>query len=240
MKRIAVHIIIFFLSIPAVFGQSPLSLETCREAARNEGKLEELYTLIALDQEANARLEQHPFLLSISAYGTASYQTDAPNPASVTDFPFVLHASPKFQYHAGFLMAQPIYSGGQRRVRSELNDVEHEIQRTNLDSRGVELDSAVERGDVSGMSFMFTVDGEEWEGLDSERPVRHITSIGQIFEVSAVTWPAYEQTSINARSLDSVKASLDSAKEALESARRSEELRKQIIERSETLCSKRD
>ncbi len=103
-----------------------------------------------------------------------------------------------------------------------------------------ELDSAVERGDVSGMSFMFTVDGEEWEGLDSDYPVRHITKIGQIFEVSAVTWPAYEQTSINARSLDSVKASLDSAKEALESARRSEELRRQIIERSETLCSKKD
>ena len=103
-----------------------------------------------------------------------------------------------------------------------------------------ELDSAVERGDVSGMSFMFTVDGEEWEGLDSDYPVRHITKIGQIYEVSAVTWPAYEQTSINARSLDSVKASLDSAKEALESARRSEELRKQIIERSESLCSKKD
>ena len=123
-------------------------------------------------------------------------------------------------------------------------DDEGVFMRADLDvernQTAAELDSAVERGDVSGMSFMFTVDGEEWEGLDSERPVRHITSISQIFEVSAVTWPAYEQTSINARSLDSVKASLDSAKEALESARRSEELRKQIIERSETLCSKRD
>lgn len=144
MKRIAAHIIIFFLFVPSVFGQNPLSLETCREAARSEGKLEELYALIALDQEANARLEQHPFQFSISGYGTASYQTDAPNPASVTDFPFVLHASPKFQYHVGFLVAQPIYSGGQRRVRSELNDIEHEIQRTDLDSRGIELDSAVD------------------------------------------------------------------------------------------------
>ena len=235
MKRIAVHIIIFFLSIPAVFGQSPLSLETCREAARNEGKLEELYTLIALDQEANARLEQHPFLLSISAYGTASYQTDAPNPASVTDFPFVLHASPKFQYHAGFLMAQPIYSGGQRRVRSELNDVEHEIQRTNLDSRGVELDSAVERGDVTGMSFAFRVKEQKWEKLDSDYPVRRILKIGKVYEVSVVNDPAYEETDISARdkeALESARAALDSARsKELESSKEAEvyKLRNEIL-----------
>lgn len=121
-------------------------------------------------------------------------------------------------------------------------DDEGVFMRADLDvernQTAAELDSAVERGDVSGMSFMFTVDGEEWEGLDSEHPVRHITKIGQIFEVSAVTWPAYEQTSINARSLESVQASLDSAREALESARKTEELRTQIIERSESLCSK--
>lgn len=144
MKRIAAHTIILFLSVPGVFGQSPLSLEACREAARREGKIEELYALNALDQEANARLEQQPFLLSISGYGATTYQTDAPNPASMTDFPFVLHASPKFQYHIGFLVKQPIYSGGQRRLKTELNDVEHAMQRTDLDGQRAELDSAVD------------------------------------------------------------------------------------------------
>ena len=63
------------------------------------------------------------------------------------------------------------------------------------------LYSAVERGDISGMSFMFRVDSDSWEELDSEHPTRHIRSISKVFEVSAVTFPAYEATSIQARGL---------------------------------------
>ena len=92
--------------------------------------------------------------------------------------------------------------------------------RVDLDTEGNaearSLYSAVSRGDISGMSFMFRVDSDEWEDLDSERPLRTITGISKVFEVSAVTWPAYEQTSLEARS--HAKA-LDSAASVLESAR---------------------
>lgn len=78
------------------------------------------------------------------------------------------------------------------------------------------LYSAVSRGDISGMSFMFAVDKDSWDDLDSEHPTRHIRSFAKIFEVSAVTFPAYEQTSISARglsdALESARASLESAK----------------------------
>ena len=97
----------------------------------------------------------------------------------------------------------------------------------NADSRA--LYSAVERGDISGMSFMFTVDRDEWDDLESEHPVRRVLSIGRVFEVSAVTWPAYEATSIQARGLSEA---LESAKESLESAKatkRKIERRKQKI-----------
>ena len=97
--------------------------------------------------------------------------------------------------------------------------------------RAKELYSAVKRQDVSGMSFMFSIKGDKWDDLDSDYPTRHITELGKVYEVSAVTFPAYEQTSINARSLESGKASLDSAREALENARKADELRKAIIER---------
>lgn len=75
--------------------------------------------------------------------------------------------------------------------------------------------TAVQRGDIDKMSFMFSVDGEEWEDLESDHPVRHITKIGSVVEVSAVTFPAYESTEIYARS----KEALDNARSALESAR---------------------
>lgn len=78
------------------------------------------------------------------------------------------------------------------------------------------LYSAVERGDISGMSFMFSVDSDAWEDLESEHPTRRIRSIGKVFEVSAVTFPAYEATSIQARGLSDA---LDGAKESLESAK---------------------
>lgn len=78
------------------------------------------------------------------------------------------------------------------------------------------LYSAVARGDISGMSFMFTVDKDSWEEADTEHPVRHIRSIKRVMEVSAVTFPAYSQTSIQTRGLTDA---LDSARESLESER---------------------
>jgi len=78
------------------------------------------------------------------------------------------------------------------------------------------LYSAVGRGDISGMSFMFTVNEDSWDDVDSEHPTRHIRAISRVLEVSAVTFPAYAQTSISTRGLSDA---LDSAKESLESER---------------------
>ena len=77
------------------------------------------------------------------------------------------------------------------------------------------LYSAVQRGDISGMSFMFGIRDEEWEDMDSDHPTRRIKDISTVVEVSAVTFPAYEDTEINARS----KETLDNARSALENAR---------------------
>ncbi len=106
-------------------------------------------------------------------------------------------------------------------IRANL-DVEN-----NADAKA--LYSAVQRGDITGMSFMFCVDGDKWDDIDSDHPTRHITKISRVFEVSAVTFPAYEQTSITARGLSDA---LESAKESLESAKaasRAKERQKQRI-----------
>ena len=78
------------------------------------------------------------------------------------------------------------------------------------------LYSAVARGDLDGMSFMFSVDADSWDDLESDHPTRHIRSIGRVFEVSAVTFPAYSDTSIQARG---ISETLESARESLESAK---------------------
>ena len=83
----------------------------------------------------------------------------------------------------------------------------------NSDARS--LYSAIMRGDISGMSFMFRVDGEEWVNLESDHPLRRIIKISDVVEVSAVTFPAYDATSISVRN----KEALENALSALESAR---------------------
>ena len=84
------------------------------------------------------------------------------------------------------------------------------------------LYSAVQRGDISGMSFMFTISEDEWENLDSDHPTRNITAIGTVAEVSAVTFPAYESTEISARD----KRAVEEARKALSKATNNVELEK--------------
>ena len=93
------------------------------------------------------------------------------------------------------------------------------IERANLDTENNAtaraLYSAVQRGDITGMSMMFSVEADRWDNLDTEHPVRHILSIGSVVELSVCTFPAYEQTEVYARS----KEALESARTALENAR---------------------
>lgn len=107
-------------------------------------------------------------------------------------------------------------------IRANLDTV------NNSDARN--LYSAIKRGDISGMSFAFSIDSEEWEGLETDHPLRRIKSIGQIFEVSAVTAPAYESTEISARNdreaLDNARSALDNARNSLDNEAAALELEK--------------
>lgn len=106
------------------------------------------------------------------------------------------------------------------RLRVDVEGLEIEAR---LDIEGSpkarDLYSAISRGDLSAMSFMFSVSDDEWENMDTDHPTRRIRKIASIVEVSAVTFPAYDATSIQARS----KEALENAKALLESKARSVE-----------------
>lgn len=61
------------------------------------------------------------------------------------------------------------------------------------------LYSAVERQDITGMSFSFSVKEEKWLNLDSGLPTREIYKFKKIYEISALWSPQYEETNIMAR-----------------------------------------
>lgn len=87
----------------------------------------------------------------------------------------------------------------------------------NADAR--KLYSAVNRGDITGMSFMFIVDKASWDDLDTDNPLRHVRHIRKVFEVSAVAFPAYEGTELQTASENGAP---EGARSALESAARRE------------------
>lgn len=95
---------------------------------------------------------------------------------------------------------------------------------TERNATAAELMSALKRGDIDAMSFMFTVAEAKWTELDSDMPTRHITKVGKVYEVSAVNWPAYNETDISARgSLESDRRALDNARAALDNAKNDKE-----------------
>lgn len=88
---------------------------------------------------------------------------------------------------------------------------------------GRDLYELVKRGDVDKMSFAFTVSDDEY---DVETRTRKILAIDKIYDVSAVDTPAYDTTSLSARSY--FEAEAEKQRNALERELR----RKRLIVRT--------
>ena len=81
---------------------------------------------------------------------------------------------------------------------------------------GNDMLESVERGDIRGMSFAFTVEKDNWEHDDKDNYRRTIVKVSRLYDVSLVVTPAYSATSVETKGLDELKAKelLDQHKEA--------------------------
>lgn len=77
---------------------------------------------------------------------------------------------------------------------------------------GNDLWVLVERGDISGMSFGFRVTKETWDET-GDVPIRTIQAL-TLIEVSAVAFPAYDDTTIGLRSLEAARGEGEAHREA--------------------------
>lgn len=70
-----------------------------------------------------------------------------------------------------------------------------------------DLEDAIISGDVSQSSFAFTVKEEQWVYASNpgDKDLRKIVKFDQIFDVSPVTFPAYEDTDVAKRSREANK-----------------------------------
>lgn len=128
-----------------------------------------------------------------------------------------------FNYnHSGKVMARTRNQTLELRV-----DEKGLFVRARLDGteEGRKLYEEIRGGYIDRMSFSFTVAGERY---DRENRMRVIESIKRIYDVSAVDIPAYDTTSISARSF--FEAVADEERKALDSA----ELRRKLLLRTYT------
>ena len=70
---------------------------------------------------------------------------------------------------------------------------------------GNEVRTLVSRGDVDQASWAFTVKKEEWVDVRSEKPLRVIKEVGEIYDISLTPRGANPTTSVALRSLEAAK-----------------------------------
>ena len=91
-------------------------------------------------------------------------------------------------------------------LREDATGLYGEIKINEHDSDAMNLYARVQRGDVSQCSFGFDIVAEDYvvspDGQTCTWPIREV----KLYEVSVVTFPAYDATSVEARSVDNVNS----------------------------------
>jgi len=84
-----------------------------------------------------------------------------------------------------------------------------------------DLKESITRGDLDQSSFAFTIEEDDWSEDDDGRVVRTIKKFRKLFDVSPVTYPAYQDATVAIRSMgqrkeDDLKAKAKNEAEARE------------------------
>jgi uncharacterized protein len=64
---------------------------------------------------------------------------------------------------------------------------------------------SMQRGDVDQSSFQFFVGDDDWKEDSEGRVIRTIKSVERLLDVAPVTFPAYQNTTVSKRALDTIE-----------------------------------
>jgi hypothetical protein len=114
-------------------------------------------------------------------------------------------------------------SSGSLKVAEDDRGLTYEVTLPNT-TLARDLFESVKRGDVRESSFAFTVRSDEWTypTTAGTLPLRTITEIDELFDVSPVTYPAYATTTVSARAEEAATAE---AERLADEARRADDER---------------
>tara|TARA_R110000824_G_scaffold372075_1_gene561909 strand:- start:356 stop:1861 length:1506 start_codon:yes stop_codon:yes gene_type:complete len=125
-------------------------------------------------------------------------------------------------HDANYIMGRT--TSGTLKLRVDEKGLRYEVAIPDT-SAGRDLLVSLKRGDITESSFAFIVEDDAWSQSDSGAAVRTIKKVSRLFDVSAVTYPAYPNASVGLRSMETWK---DKTKETLE--REKEEMKNEEID----------
>ena len=106
-----------------------------------------------------------------------------------------------FNHEPNHILART--ASGTLRLSADERGLKYEFEAPNT-TLGNDLLEMIRRGDISQSSFAFTVKNVQWEEERGKPDLRKIEKFDRLFDVSPVTYPAYPQTTAQARSLEQI------------------------------------
>lgn len=92
-------------------------------------------------------------------------------------------------------------AAGTLRLSSDSRGLAFEVDLPNT-TYANDLRELVARGDLTGASFAFVPDEDEWDRAPDGRQMRTHTSVAQLIDISPVTFPAYSGASVSLRHME--------------------------------------
>jgi HK97 family phage prohead protease len=96
-------------------------------------------------------------------------------------------------------------------LRSNTVGLQFEIDPPDTNT-GRDMVEEIRRKDIDGCSFSFITAEDEWKNNEDESIERTIVKVGELYDVGPVTFPAYPDTTVAARSLDAFKEHIEQEK----------------------------
>lgn len=111
-----------------------------------------------------------------------------------------------FNHDPNYVLARSVNGQGTLRLKLDESGLMYEFDVDQEFSNHVNLAKSIERGDVTQSSFAFTILKDEWTyNREQDKDVRTILKVKRLYDVSPVTYPAYESTTVSARDIASAQ-----------------------------------
>ncbi|ABX81228.1 HK97 family phage prohead protease [Acholeplasma laidlawii] len=188
-----------------------------KETRIAEVKLEETDDKMIL--EGYAIVYDEPTLIGDESYGfIESISRSAITDAAIKDVPM------KYNHMDSFLIIARTKNGS---LTLTSDDVGLKVRAELLDTQSnQDIFKMVKSGLLDKMSFAFVVSEQEWD-RSGNIPKRNIRKIERLYDVSIVDTPAYDKTSIYARSLEAMDLELKTM-DLAEKNKKTELIRKKL------------